>query len=300
MKSRRSELDERIRGEETLPQGVCALAVSMDGANVLMREPGAKRGRRAQRPLEVNQSEDTAYRNAMAGTVTLYGPVAEGEKTPERLSTRYVSRMPEENAVTFKALLEAEVAAIVPKLPQDIPKIFLCDAARSIWKYREQSALFYDFEPLVDCCHVLDHLSLAAEALFGKGAKEALDWFERYTTVLIEDEDGARKVLRSMLYYGNVRTISASSRKAFEAQRNFFANNASMMTYAQFRQRGMPIGSGPVEAACKTLIKERFSRSGMRWTREGGQAVLDPRTYIKSGRWEAFWRHYNQLEQTAQ
>ena len=299
MNAQRSELDERIRGEEELPPGVCALAVSMDGANVLMREPGGKRGRPAERPMEIRQSENTAYRNAMVGTVTLYGAVHEGEKTPERLSTRYVARMPEENAVGFKSQLEAEVAAVLRRLPPEIPRVFLCDAARSIWKYRQASALFCAFEPLVDCCHALEHLSLAAEALFGKGTQEAFQWFEQYTAVLIEEDEGARRVLRSMDYYGTARSLSTSRREAFNYQRTFFANNARMMTYAQFRRRGLPIGSGPVEAACKTLIKQRFCRSGMRWTCEGGQAILDPRTYIKSGRWESMWKHYNHLENAA-
>ena len=295
----RAELDERIRGEEELPPGVCALAVSMDGANVLMREPGSKRGRPAERPLEMRQSQDTAYRNAMAGTVTLYGAVPEGEKTPERLSTRYVARMPEENAVRFKSQLEAEVAALLRKLPPGIPRVFLCDAARSNWKYCQESELFRTFERLVDCCHALDHLSLAAEAMLGKGTPEARQWFEQYTAVLIEKDDGAQRVLRSMDYYAKARSLSTSQREAFNQQRTFFANNASMMTYAQFRRRGLPIGSGPVEAACKTLIKQRFCQSGMRWTSEGGQAILDLRTYIKSGRWESMWKHYTHLENAA-
>ncbi len=292
----RDELDERIRAEEEIPVGVRALAVSMDGANVLMREAGAKRGRPSERPMEMRQSENTAYRNAMVGTVTLYGDVPEEEKTPERLSTRYVARMPEENAVTFKSQLETEVDAIMQCLPPDMPKVFLCDAARAIWKYRAESALFSVFEPLVDCCHALEHLSLAAEALFGKGAQEAKRWFERYTAVLIEEDDGARRVLRSMDYYGAARALTSLQRQALKQQRTFFANNAPMMTYADFRRRGLPIGSGPVEAACKTLIKQRFCQSGMRWSTEGGQAILDPRVYIKSGRWDAMWKHYCQLE----
>jgi hypothetical protein len=299
LNARRAELDERIRAEEELPPGVCALAVSMDGANVLMREPGGKRGRPAERPMDMRQSEDTAYRNAMVGTVTLYGAVPEGEKTPERLSTRYVARMPEENAPRFKSQLEAEVAAVLNKLPPEMPKVFLCDAARSLWKYRKHSDLFRTFEPLVDCCHALEHLSLAAEALFGKGAKEAIQWFEHYTTVLIEKDDGARRALRSMDYYAKAHSLSASQRTAYTQQRKFFANNASMMTYAQFRRRGLPIGSGPVEAACKTLIKQRLCQSGMRWSSQGGQAVLDLRTYIKSKRWDSMWKHYNELKNAA-
>jgi len=299
IEAHRAALNERIRAEEEIPEGAGALAVSMDGVNTLMREAGAKRGRPAERPMEVRQSENTAYRNAMVGTVSLYGPVPEGGKTPERLSTRYVARMPEENAVAFKSDLEAEVAALLGRLPADIPKVFLCDAARSIWNYHGQSALFRDFEPLVDCCHALEHLSRVAEALFGKGAEDARRWFDKYTAVLIEKDDGVRHLLRSMDYYGKARSLGPSERQALKQQRKFFANNAHMMNYADFRRRGLPIGSGPVEAACKTLVKQRFCRSGMRWSRDGGQAVLDPRTYIKSGRWDAMWKHYGQLENAA-
>lgn len=291
----REALNARIREEETVPEGVRALAVSMDGANVLMREAGAKRGRPSERPMEMRQSENTAYRNAMAGTVTLYGAVPQGEKRPERLSTRYVARMPEENAIAFKSELEAEASVLVQKLPPEIPKVFLCDAARSIWKYQRASPVFKDFEPLVDCCHALEHLSLAAEALFGKSAGKAKQWFEKYTTVLIEEDDGPRRVLRSMDYYASTAPLSASQLSALHQQRTYFANNASMMNYADFRRRGLPIGSGPVEAACKTLIKQRLCQSGMRWSCRGGQAILDPRAYIKSGRWEVMWKHYNQI-----
>ena len=66
------------------------------------------------------------------------------------------------------------------------------------------------------------------------------------------------------------------------------------MNYAAFRQQGVPIGSGPVEAACKTFVKTRLCRSGMRWSWPGGQRVLQLRTYIKSDRWDAFWEQYKQ------
>ena len=64
------------------------------------------------------------------------------------------------------------------------------------------------------------------------------------------------------------------------------------MNYAAFRQQGLPIGSGPVEAACKSLVKTRLCRSGMRWSWPGGQRILQLRTYLKSGRWDAFWKQY--------
>jgi len=291
-------LDARIRAEEAAPEGVCALAASLDGANVLLYEPdesGGKRGRPAERPgAGEGQAATTAYRNAMVGSVTYYGAVPEGQKTPRRLLSRYVSHMPEGRAVTFKAKFEAELAAVERNLPPGVVKVLLCDGARAIWNYAK--APRYDgYKKLVDYCHTLEHLSLAAEALFGKGSEAATAWYDKYRKKLLEEDLGPRGVLLSMDYYAKANGLSKSRREALAPQRTFFRRNRARMTYADFRRRGLPIGSGPVEAACKTLVKTRLCRSGMRWTRKGGQRILDLRTYVKSNRWDAFWQEYKKL-----
>ena len=56
------------------------------------------------------------------------------------------------------------------------------------------------------------------------------------------------------------------------------------MGYAEAAQRGLPIGSGVMEAACKTLATERLKRSGMRWREAGGQAILTLRGWAQSDR----------------
>ena len=61
---------------------------------------------------------------------------------------------------------------------------------------------------------------------------------------------------------------------------------------------GRQVGSGPVEAACKTLVKTRLCRSGMQWSWKGGQRILQLRTYVKSKRWDAFWSQYKKFDMT--
>ena len=145
----------------------------------------------------------------------------------------------------------------------------------------------------------MEHLSLASEALFGKGTTKAKAWYKEYADKLLEQDNGARKILKSMAYYTNNLKLPKSRRDDVKVQRTFFERNQSKMTYADFRRRGLPIGSGPVEAACKTLIKNRMCRSGMRWSREGGQRILDLRCYVKSNRWDAFWDEYMKLGSAA-
>ena len=61
------------------------------------------------------------------------------------------------------------------------------------------------------------------------------------------------------------------------------------MRYSHTQARDLPIGSGVVEAACKTLVTQRLKRSGMRWRHAGGQAILTLRSLLQSSRFESAW-----------
>ena len=58
------------------------------------------------------------------------------------------------------------------------------------------------------------------------------------------------------------------------------------MSYAALRKRGLPIGSGVIEAACKTVVGQRLKLSGMRWGDDGAQAILTPRGWVQSDRFD--------------
>ena len=289
----REEVDINIRDAEEAPEGTRVMVASMDGVNVLLNEPGTKRGRPAERPTgETGKQQPTSYKNAMVGTCSYYGEAPKGEKCPERLETRYVAHMPEERAITFKAKFEAELEAAGASCPLNTVKVILCDGARGIWNYIDESPRYDDYEKLVDYWHTLEHLSRAAEAIFGKGNPQGADWYAKHAKALKEKQRGAQGVLESMDYYTRTRKLSAQRQQELNTERTFFARNKHRMHYAEFRRRRLPIGSGPVEAACKSIVKSRLGRSGMRWSRTGGQCILDLRSYAKSGRWHAFWKEY--------
>ncbi len=298
--ARRAELEQGIREQESAPEGTRVLVASMDGVNVLLNEKGKKMGRPTDRPKGKKEKETkTSYKNAMVGSFSLYGEVKEGEKCPQRLGCCYAAHMPEDRAATFKAKFEAELDAAEILCPATVKEIMLCDGARAIWKYLEGNERFDDYEKLIDYFHSVEHLSLAAEALFGKGTDEADAWYGQYAKKLLEEDKGAQSILNSIDYHAKVRKLPKSRQKDLATQRTFYRRNKGKMNYADFRRRGLPIGSGPVEAACKNLVKTRMYRSGMRWTREGGQRILDLRCYVKSNRWDAFWDEYKNLRTAA-
>ena len=73
------------------------------------------------------------------------------------------------------------------------------------------------------------------------------------------------------------------------AATTYFQTNFQRMLYAQFRSRSFFVGSGVVEAGCKSVIGLRLKQSGMRWTVRGANAIIALRCAELSGRWEEFW-----------
>jgi len=61
------------------------------------------------------------------------------------------------------------------------------------------------------------------------------------------------------------------------------------MRYYELQSKGLMIGSGVVEAACKTLVTQRLKQSGMRWSVGGAQAILTPRGWDQSERFDEAW-----------
>lgn len=286
-----------VRAAEVIPSETRVLCASLDGTNLRLAEPGPKPGR----PVAGDDGElaPTCFKNAMVGTVSLYGDVPPDKTTPTRLQTRCVARMPEEGSPTFRRQFEAEVSATLARCGPDVTRVLVIDAAKSLWSYVESQPLFADFEKIVDFHHAIEHLALASDALFGKGSDAAKSWTARHRHTLLEHDDGPRRVIRAIDRALAKRRISRAACAEVTTQRQFFANNATRMNYASFRARGLPIGSGPVEAAGKTLVKLRLCRSGMRWTRPGGQRILNVRTTIKSDRWNSTWSYYLHTLQTA-
>ena len=293
------ELSTAVRKEEEAPLETRALVVSMDGVNVLLNEPGPRQGRPKERPSSSRREEKTSYRNAMVGSLSLYGEVLPEEHTPKRLESHYIATMPEEKAPTFKRRFEEEVKHAESLVGSDITKMFLSDGHKGIWTYIDSNPLYDDYVKGVDFYHASEHLSRAAEALFGKSSPEASAWYESWYDNLLESDEAAFALIRSIDYYRKTKNLTKRRKKEIRRERTFFLRNKHRMKYAEFLRRGLPIGSGPVEAACKTIVKTRMCRSGMRWSRKGGQHILHLRSFVKSNRWDSFWNNHLQLMKAA-
>jgi hypothetical protein len=117
--------------------------------------------------------------------------------------------------------------------------------------------------------------------------------------LLLECDDGVSRVMRSLEYSLASYAYQETSRSLIQSCLTFLQNNAPLMEYKRLRDNGWPIGSGPVEAACKNIVKQRMCRSGMRWSIPGGQTILTRRSIVKSNRWKTFRTAYKQLGKPA-
>jgi hypothetical protein len=256
-----SDFLDMIHSEEAVPHEAVTLAMSLDSTSINIRREG--------------------WRHATAATISIYD--AHGN----RLDTTYIGRMPETGKIKAKHMLEREVKARMAKYTfKNI--VCIADGARDIWRYFRKA--YPNAIHVVDFYHVCEHLSKLSELLFSNSS-EAQAWFKKYRRILKEDPKGSSKVIRAVRY----RRSITKKNPEIEKEIKYLQHNRSRMNYYELRQKKLPIGSGVVEAACKNLIGARMKKSGMRWTRDGGQTVLTLRSLVLSNRWDKFWSYF--LEQ---
>lgn len=305
MEGLREEIAEKVLEDQGTPQQTQTLVASLDGVNVLLREPGKKKGRKITRPREDGSEDDTepsptSYHNAMVGAISYYG-VGEDDKA-RRLASIYTARMPEEKAIVFKEDFERMVHDTSNKIEEegkDVHKVLLVDGHLMIKGFARKSTVLKPFKKLIDFYHTTEHLSKASEAMYGSKSEHAQWWYAKWRKALKKDENAPNNILRSMEGFLSRHDLPQKRREDLETEIRFFSNNKKYMTYADFLKQRLPIGSGPIEAAAKSIVKQRMCRSGMMWSREKGQYVLTVRSYVKSGQWERAWEHYKELKNAA-
>jgi len=288
---------EQVHQKEELGQGADVMVCSLDGVNVLLNEKGKKKGRPKERPDKCHEdSEKSSYKNAMCGTVSYYNIETDkksGKKSACRVMTKYVSRMPEDRFPEFKKEFEKEITHCSTTNP--IKKILLTDGHKSLQGYIKDNPKFAGFEWMFDFFHAAEHLSKLAGIIFGKSSAQGQKWYTQKRDELKNSKNGAVKVIRSAEYYITALKTKKAKEDAIK-ELNYFKKHKKMMNYKLHIDNGWPIGSGVVEAACKSVVKQRMCRSGQRWTRQGGQKILNLRTYVKSQRWDLFWNSYKEMQ----
>ena len=248
----------QVREAEGIPGAAVSAAISLDGVMVPMR------------PGEDGRAE-ACWREASCGTVSFF------DREGTRLAGVCLARMPEAGMTSLKARLLTEVATIREARP-DLVLVAAADGALSNWEFL---AKLDPHAEVLDIWHAVQHLHVAAQS-----ARDPDGWFRKWRGVLMNERDGVERVIRAMRH---LRDRRSRGRADVERELGFFRKNRSRMRYRALQDRNLPIGSGVVEAANKSIVTKRFKGSGMRWSMEGGQAIMTFRALILSGRFGRAW-----------
>jgi len=137
---------------------------------------------------------------------------------------------------------------------------------------------------IIDLYHAREHVSLLCRILFGSNEKRMERRRQRWWGNL-----DAGRVENIVLQARRHLPIDPDLKTAAEAEIKYLDKNKERMRYAEFRAQGLFVGSGVVEAGCKTIIGQRLKQSGMEWTVRGANAIIALRCVMKSNRLEDYW-----------
>jgi hypothetical protein len=148
---------------------------------------------------------------------------------------------------------------------------------------------------ILDLMHALEKLWKAAYVFHAEASLEADLWvMDRTLRILSGDVGQVVKGLRQSI---TKRHLCGAKRKTLEGVAAYLYRNRTRMRYDEYLANGWPIASGPVEGACKNLIRDRMERSGMRWTPQMAEAIVQLRAIYLSGDFDQYWQFHIEQDQ---
>lgn len=161
-------------------------------------------------------------------------------------------------------------------------KVVLGDGAEWIWNLAHQH--FPGAIQIVDLFHARQHLWELVRRLYPNDEVNQKRWIRVQQNRLDEG-----KIEKLVLALRSIQTTNPEVAEKLRTEAEYFQTNAERMRYPQFRGQHLFVGSGVIEAGCKTVIGARLKRSGMFWTVRGANAILALRCCQLNGRFEDYW-----------
>jgi hypothetical protein len=264
-----------LEAEASLPvaRSIPVLYIEMDGTGVPMVRSETD-GRKGKQPDGTAKTREVKLGCVFTQTTT----DENGRSVRDPGSTSFVGAI--EPAEDFGERIEAE--AIRRGLFNAYRIVVLGDGAawiRGICELRFPHAL-----QIVDLYHAREHVVDLCKLLFGSNEKKLLPYRTQWWTYL--DEGNIEKILSQA---HKMLPTSIDSLQKAKTEINYLDENKGRMRYADFRKQGLFVGSGVIEAGCKSIIGARLKQSGMEWTVKGANAIIALRCAMLSDRFEDFW-----------
>ena len=286
-----ADIEDDLTQKLEVPAEAAAMSVALDRVSVPMEE-AAKRPVGRPRKDAPRRAVERKFRMAYCATITLHDAKGVG------LHTLRYGCMPESDVQLWCAEISREAHRLREKRP-DLRLKLLSDGSHEMCNLLRDhfpDAVFGKVEQGIDFWHVIEKLAPAAETIFG--AERAPGELHRWRLRLRCANSAADEILAELRDSGTEDEIRDSKRPVHEAI-SYFENHAARMRFARSLSLGLPIGSGSVEATCKTLVAIRMKRAGARWKTTTAEHVLRLRAVALSDRWDPAMHGLHATRRTA-
>lgn len=162
-------------------------------------------------------------------------------------------------------------------------KVVIGDGAPWIWNLAKEH--FPGATEIVDLFHARQHLWDLARCLYPNDTKRRKGWIGLHQKRWL-DKGQIAKLVTSLR---RIQTTDTDLTNKLRNEADYFATNAARMNYPEFRKQHLFVGSGVIEAGCKTVIASRLKQSGMFWTVRGANSIIALRCCHLNGRFEDYW-----------
>jgi hypothetical protein len=263
------QLDLPIVGGEPIP----VLYIEMDGTGVpvVKAETEGRPGKIAGQPAHTREAK-----LGCVFTQTTHDEEGYAIRDPD--STTYTGAI--ETAADFGKRLYLE--AWNRGWSRALTKVVIGDGAEWIWNIADQQ--FPGAIQIVDLYHARQHLWNVARCLYPLEQVAQRRWILRHQPKL----DGGL-IEKLVAYLRSLEKHSSAALEIIAIEASYFEKNAARMRYPAFRRQHLFVGSGVIEAGCKTVIGQRLKQSGMFWTVRGANAILALRCCHLNARFESYW-----------
>lgn len=270
-----AEREKLLQTEDSSPsdKNIPVLYVEMDGTGVPMVKSETD-GRKGKQPGGTAKTREVKIGCLFTQTTT----DESGRPVRDPESTTFVGAI--ETAEDFGKRIEAE--AIRRGLFNAYRLVVVADGAawiRGLCELHFPHAL-----QIVDLYHSKEHIANLCKLLFGCDEKKIVRYRMKWWNYL---EEG--KVENILSQVQKKLPTQADTLQKVMAELHYLEENKNRMRYADFRKQGLFVGSGVIEASCKSIIGERLKKSGMEWTVKGANAIIALRCAMISYRFEDFW-----------
>ena len=270
------EIDRAVQLDLPIVVGepVPILYVQMDGTGipVVKKETVARKGKLEGLPAHTREAK-----LGCVFTQTTWDEEGYALRDPD--STTYTGAI--ENAEQFGKRLYVE--AWKRGWCRAATRVVIGDGAEWIWNLAKEH--FPGAIQIVDLYHARQHLWDLARLLHPTDAKRRNAWIGLHQKRWL-DQGKIAKLVASLQ---SIPTPDADVAKKIRNEIDYFATNAARMNYPKFRQQHLFVGSGVIEAGCKTVVGHRLKRSGMFWTVHAANAILALRCCHLNARFEDYW-----------